>query len=596
MDLPEDSEGLQWIVSQGASQLLLIPGLHAISIAAAAAGDQAALAYLRFTAQHFTAFAGTQRLTRLDKLCLAHSDFSEWRGLYEAEAEQLDEDQALFQVFTSREAYTQEMLLKAIAEGRLAALIWLRALCHQAIDIAGHVDIGLTTAAARQGSLAMLKHLRSGPHPAPWSVSVLTAALPHLDCLKWMLEQDPPCPCTASFIAGIASKGDLGLLQWLHQHSCVPLTCWTDAVACAAAASGDLAVLDWLHAQKLPAVWGPTVCMTAAAGGHISVLQWLRAEGHKASWDASTTTAAAEHCQLATLQWLRAQQPPAPWDEKCCVAAANRNDLAMLQWLHAQQPPAPWDERCTTAAAARNNLSMLQWLRACEPPCPWNDCCTRAAAAQADTTVLQWMRCQSPPCPWTDECTCRAAARGDLSMLQCLWALSPPCPFHSRCTMLAAGRGDLPMLQWLASHGCPLSRDLYYHVAGAYVPAYHILRWLRDQKVPAPETVSDRLWMSCCLFHVKPPTLMLLADLGAGLPKAAQANLILARKSFCTFHGLVRWIRRAVSDPSKNIHLAFNQLTTDVSGQQLLLHLSMLAPELVCKIAVMARLQYDVSD
>lgn len=87
---------------------------------------------------------------------------------------------------------------------------------------------------------------------------------------------------------------------------------------------------------------------------------------------------------------------------------------------------------------------------------------------------------------------------------------------------------------------------------------------------------------------------MLLVELGAGLPKAAQAHVMLARQSFCTFHGLLRWIRCAVSDPSKNIHLAFNYLSTDVSGQQLLFHLSMLAPELVSKIAVMANIQHGL--
>lgn len=76
MDLPEDTGGLQWIVSQGACQLLLVPGLHAISVAAAAAGNQAALAYLPSIAQHLAACARTQRLTRPDKLCLAHSAFS----------------------------------------------------------------------------------------------------------------------------------------------------------------------------------------------------------------------------------------------------------------------------------------------------------------------------------------------------------------------------------------------------------------------------------------------------------------------------------------------------------------------------------------
>lgn len=179
-------------------------------------------------------------------------------------------------------------------------------------------------------------------------------------------------------------------------------------------------------------------------------------------------------------------------------------------------------------------------------------------------------------------------------MLQCLRALSPPCPPHSECTVLAARRGNLPVLQWLASQGCSLSGDLYCYVTSAHGPAKGILRWLREQKVPPPATISDRLWMNANLRVATAPRLMFLADLGVELPKNDKEKLIRARKTFCTFHGLVRWIRRAVSDPSKNIHLAFNQLSTDVPGQQLLLRLSMLAPELVSKVAVMARLQHDV--
>ena len=71
VDLPADDEGLSWIVSRDPTKLLLIPGLQPSSIAAAAAGDQQALAYLRFTAQHFAAHAGTRLLNPLDRACLA---------------------------------------------------------------------------------------------------------------------------------------------------------------------------------------------------------------------------------------------------------------------------------------------------------------------------------------------------------------------------------------------------------------------------------------------------------------------------------------------------------------------------------------------
>ena len=76
VDLPAGSEVLSWIISKDPTQLLLIPGLHPASIAAAAGGDQQALAHLRFTAQHFAAYSGTHILTRLDRACLALSKCS----------------------------------------------------------------------------------------------------------------------------------------------------------------------------------------------------------------------------------------------------------------------------------------------------------------------------------------------------------------------------------------------------------------------------------------------------------------------------------------------------------------------------------------
>ena len=73
VDLPADIEGLSWIVSNDPTQLLLIPGLQPASIAAAAAGDHQALAYVRFTAQNFAAYAGTRILSPLEEACLAVS-------------------------------------------------------------------------------------------------------------------------------------------------------------------------------------------------------------------------------------------------------------------------------------------------------------------------------------------------------------------------------------------------------------------------------------------------------------------------------------------------------------------------------------------
>ena len=82
VDLPPAGEGLSWIVKHDPTRLLLIPDLQPISIAAAAAGDQQALAYLRFTAQHHAVQACSCNLSPLDKACLETCNVSDGRSLW----------------------------------------------------------------------------------------------------------------------------------------------------------------------------------------------------------------------------------------------------------------------------------------------------------------------------------------------------------------------------------------------------------------------------------------------------------------------------------------------------------------------------------
>ena len=53
---------------------------------------------------------------------------------------------------------------------------------------------------------------------------------------------------------------------------------------------------------------------------------------------------------------------------------------------------------------------------------------------------------------------------------------------------------------------------------------------------------------------------MFLADIGVYFPDETQDMVMRARKAHCLFHGLVRWWRRAMSDPSRGAHLAFDSL------------------------------------
>ena len=533
---------LSWIVSQEPLQLLLVPGLQSASITAAAAGDKDALLYLRFVAQYSAAHRSMLNPSELDTCCLLaselHPEDSDGEEL-DIENELSESCPALREAFFIRQRFTAELLTKAVREGQLAALQWIRELCHQ---IYGD-DEGLMDLAAGRGSIDMMAFLRSGPRPAPWDVEVIKSAVSHPSCLQWLLSQPGLCPCNHETVEHAASQGSLEALKVLH-------------------------------AAKLPGtMWRTGVCSSAAA--------------HPNS--------------LPMLTWLRAQQPPVPWDEGTCACAALEGNLSLLQWLRAQEPPAPWDVTCTAAAARRGNLSLLRWLRAQRPRCPWDRTCAAAAAAAGSVSILQWLRAQVPPCPWElSTCAEQAARHGTLVVLQWLTAQHAPCPLSAACLEGAATRGDLPILQWLSSQGCPLSGTLYILAANRKCGNLVVLKWLHSQGAPAPSRAASRQLRT----HVASPTLLFLGDVGAdlscqGIYELGQfgvngRRLRLARRTLCTFQGLLRWCRRAVSDPSKGIHRAFDSLSANASGQSLLVRLSMLPQELIDRIAVAAELQHDL--
>lgn len=165
LDLPQGGQGLYWIVSQGPQELLLIPGLQAASIAAAATGDQSALSYLHSAAQQFAADGSPLNATGLDNLCIeaSHIQQKHPKKAYRMLDDLLLRHQPLRATFKVRLANTSALLQCAVRDGQLDALKWLQALCHRCCIYDGH----LMEAAAEQGHLSILKQLRSGAHPAP---------------------------------------------------------------------------------------------------------------------------------------------------------------------------------------------------------------------------------------------------------------------------------------------------------------------------------------------------------------------------------------------------------------------------------------------
>ncbi len=564
VDLPTGSDGLGWIISHDSSQLLLIPNLHPASIVAAAAGDELALAYVRSTAQQHVACPEDVPCTStpLDTVCAAACNSGKDGMFYEfySNLEEADDPQIAI-VFLARHAFTTSLLRDAAKEGELAAVKCIHAICPQT---QGMKDINLVRLAASYGHLDLLKYACLHPRlqqiyiEDEWNMMLPLDAAKHLDCIKWLLSEWRSLDLyyiEPELLRHVARHHGLSLLEWCSESCELPDGVW-DKLPIDAAATANRPMLEWLRMLEPPVPWGPEVCEAAAKDGTIS-----------------------------TLAWLRCQEPPCPWDATATAAAAAANDIDKLQWLRAQDPPCPWDHRCCEAAARAGRLDILMCLRGSRPPCPWTDDCADGAARQPTLEIVEWMH--EHGFPFGIRSALAASRHGNLPMLQ--WLHSQGCPLHPDCLLIAATENNecTPLLEWLYKQGCIPTDDLYFWEARA--EQSHIWKFLHSKSVPLPHqfghAFAHGMWL---------PKLMFLTDIGIDLPQRQMNMVTSARKAHCTFHGLVRWCRRAVSDPSRGAHQAFDSIATNTSGQVLLSRLSMLPSELLNKIAVAADLQHDI--
>ena len=532
VDLPVGGEGLSWIASRDPTQLLLITGLQPSSIAAAAAGDHQALAYVRLTAQHYAAYAGAHIISPLDRACLAACKVKS-AVAYDHFLRMLKrEDAALAGVFEARQAHGRKLLEATASEGQVSPLKWIRAICHPTYSLK---SAKLMSCAAAHGHLEVLKYLRSGPSPEEWSREIPIKAKAHLDCMKWLLSTDSPggpCPHYHCILSDVARCHDLPALQWFRAKGELPAALWDEHVVETAVRKGDRPMLEW----------------------------------------------------------LRGLVPPVPWNSRAVAAASSNGDIDTLRWLRAQDPPCPWDQVACCSAAYSNRQESLVWLRSQNPPCPWKGCCTEDAAKVSSLELLQWLHANG--CPWGDQTAQAAIQQGNMPILK--WFHSAGCPFGPDAMHTAALWGRLQVLTWLCDQvGRQLTGQLYLEAARG--DHCHILKFLHGMNVPlggADQGITN--WD--LLDRAQTTTLMFLADIGVQLPVEMRRKVMQARRAHCTFHGLIRWCRRAVSDPSRGAHRAFDSLAADGSGQMLLTRLCLLPPELVSKIAVMAQLQHDIFD
>ena len=127
--------------------------------------------------------------------------------------------------------------------------------------------------------------------------------------------------------------------------------------------------------------------------------------------------------------------------------------------------------------------------------------------------------------------------------------------------------------------------DEGYHHAAASGHA-HVLQWLHLAQVPKP---TEPLSFPPTSIYVTVPVIMLLGDIGCPLSLDMRSRLVQARRTFCAFHGCLRWYRLVGTGSRQHTR---QQRDGSIAGTGLLAGLSGLPHELVIQIEVAAELQH----
>eukprot|EP00941_MAST-03F_sp_MAST-3F-sp1_P002800 g2800.t1 len=208
-----------------------------------------------------------------------------------------------------------------------------------------------------------------------------------LELLQWAKELD--CGWSECITLAAISGGHLQIVKWLKSEKLAKL----DEKCCEAAAKrGDILLLQWLHNENCR--MDETTCHRAAENGHLHILKWIRFVKQSSSlWSEKVCIATASKGHQNILEWLHKQD--VPWDARACAAAAQNGHLDVLKYLH--KNGCPWNEDTTTAAAESGNLEILKWARSQNPPCPWHSA-EYLEAINCNSYVLKWLR-NTQECP-----------------------------------------------------------------------------------------------------------------------------------------------------------------------------------------------------
>ena len=118
--------------------------------------------------------------------------------------------------------------------------------------------------------------------------------------ISWALEK-----CSEEkerFCAEMALKGNLELLQFLHEKGCP----WDKETCRRAGENGHLECLKYAHENRCP--WDADTCKGAAKFGHFECLKYLHE--NRCPWDNDTCSWAAENGHLECLKYAHENRCP----------------------------------------------------------------------------------------------------------------------------------------------------------------------------------------------------------------------------------------------------------------------------------------------
>ena len=162
-----------------------------------------------------------------------------------------------------------------------------------------------------------------------------------VEILKWLMEEKGWEPNKHTGLVGFG--GSVKVLEHLLERGYE----FNVETSHGAASGGHLEVLKWLRAQDPPCPWNVHTCGFAAEGGHLEVLKWARSQDPPCHWDEWTCVRAVSVGQLKVLKWLRAEEPPCPWSRSECRRLASDDTgfdhQHIVKWIDQREDESDWE-------------------------------------------------------------------------------------------------------------------------------------------------------------------------------------------------------------------------------------------------------------